>query len=1275
MKNLCLWDVSTRKYSIGSTNFCASYGHHQESSAGELFVCSCNLLVSNFDNSGEIKWTKDLTDLVSAENAPVNITYLSLANCVSVGLVNGELITISDLGSNCDLAGTCENGLLAMEWSPDQELLVLVTKDLNVILMSYMYDPINESNLINNEFGEKQFITVGWGKKETQFHGSEGKQAAKLKTEVFAGEDNELNNKIVITWRGDGTLFAVGFVMEGIRRFKVFDSDGNLQYTSEKQPGLEANLSWRPSGNLIATTQRLPDKYQIAFFEKNGLKHGEFTIPVEETTVVEDLHWSFDSEILALLCRDTSTNTQKVLLFTSSNYHWYLKQTLFFNEGQAINTILWDNDFDIANNKKLHIVLQNGEHYIYTWIWGTDHSKGRSDCDDAVVVVIDGKKLLVSAFRYTTVPPPMANVEIELDYDIESVHFAPQNDTDLNSNSFMVKTNKQFIFLEQSLRNPLRYEVSETVACDNVSFPFKCYNWYWLEDKTFLCTSVDNDGSYHLVQYSKYDGKIIQESSQPLPSSVTRIQCHPSLPSVAFLQLTTGEIIEYSSEGTITPQIYCFSEACPKFHVLHVDGVVYFLGLSHKGCLYMNDKIVLNNVSSISVHTSFLLLTTLKHILLCIELTKSGLNCIEKYEKVDNSDVYKRKIERGAKLVVTVPNGTRTVLQMPRGNLETIEPRPLSLKIIGEYLNHCKYHDAFDLMRKQRINLNLIYDHNPKLFTESIPVFLDNIQNNSWLNLFLSDLENIDVTKTMYSSCYPERKNNVGTAQGKIYNVCDIFITHINKADDYAYRILPLLTALVKKNDLEKALAIINNLKKEELNKVDIPVSSDEALKYLLYMVNVDNLFDVALGMYDFDLVLLVANKSQKDPKEYVAMLNELSEMDENYKQFTINKHLKRFEKAVQCLARCGPNRHDELKTFVKYHSLYREALALFSVNEDIYKQMADDFGHYLKLKKLHIEAGIIYERANCYDKAVECYKDALEWELVLKLAQDKPKEEFKEICWDLANALKEEKRHKEALKIIEQLDDEEDIINFAIECGQFKAALRFCTKFNRPQLLDETLLPSLVEEFANTKELIETNSANFDKYRSRLQIVRDTKRNKPVEQYDNICHIVRQVYGNKDSDLYSDAGSTVASSSGSGRTYRSSKNRRKHERKVASLKEGSQYEDTALVMVLHTLIVSTFELRIQVKEINIVLSCLGKDSDALSLQLSLEKTLKVMKESFKEIWSNEFTLEATNAAIAAENVPDGCSVIPQGMATLDSHLRIAPVVQDIQWKLEGLNL
>lgn len=41
-------------------------------------------------------------------------------------------------------------------------------------------------------------------------------------------------------------------------------------------------------------------------------------------------------------------------------------------------------------------------------------------------------------------------------------------------------------------------------------------------------------------------------------------------------------------------------------------------------------------------------------------------------------------------------------------------------------------------------------------------------------------------------------------------------------------------------------------------------MSAEEALKYLLLLVDVNELFNHSLGTYDFNLVLMVAEKSQK---------------------------------------------------------------------------------------------------------------------------------------------------------------------------------------------------------------------------------------------------------------------------------------------------------------------------------------------------------------------------------------------------------------------------
>lgn len=43
-----------------------------------------------------------------------------------------------------------------------------------------------------------------------------------------------------------------------------------------------------------------------------------------------------------------------------------------------------------------------------------------------------------------------------------------------------------------------------------------------------------------------------------------------------------------------------------------------------------------------------------------------------------------RRVERGSRIVTAVPSTMSLVLQMPRGNLETINPRPLVMKIVKQ---------------------------------------------------------------------------------------------------------------------------------------------------------------------------------------------------------------------------------------------------------------------------------------------------------------------------------------------------------------------------------------------------------------------------------------------------------------------------------------------------------------------------------------------------------------------------------------------------------------
>ena len=89
-------------------------------------------------------------------------------------------------------------------------------------------------------------------------------------------------------------------------------------------------------------------------------------------------------------------------------------------------------------------------------------------------------------------------------------------------------------------------------------------------------------------------------------------------------------------------------------------------------------------------------------------------------------------------------------------------------------------------------------------------------------------------------------------------------------------------------------------------------------------MVDVNVLYDVALGTYDFDLVMMVAEKSQKDPKEYLPFLNSLKAMEATYGRFSIDKHLKRWSKALVHIASL-PDKLEECLQVVEEHRLYQQ--------------------------------------------------------------------------------------------------------------------------------------------------------------------------------------------------------------------------------------------------------------------------------------------------------------------------------------------------------------
>ena len=126
------------------------------------------------------------------------------------------------------------------------------------------------------------------------------------------------------------------------------------------------------------------------------------------------------------------------------------------------------------------------------------------------------------------------------------------------------------------------------------------------------------------------------------------------------------------------------------------------------------------------------------------------------YREVSGVELTERRVERGARLVHVISEDTRVILSLPRGNIECIQPRGLTLDVLIQSLERQHFRETFELARKQRINLNIIVDHNPSTFFENVHNFVAKINEPDWLSLFLSELRDEDVTTTMYGAHYKQ---------------------------------------------------------------------------------------------------------------------------------------------------------------------------------------------------------------------------------------------------------------------------------------------------------------------------------------------------------------------------------------------------------------------------------------------------------------------------------------------------------------------------------------
>ncbi|KAG0000493.1 hypothetical protein BGZ65_004319, partial [Modicella reniformis] len=1084
-------------------------------------------------------------------------------------------------GDTLEIVGSVDSGILCMAWSPDEELVVMVTGEGTLLEMTKDFDVISENPIDVEEAGEDVSVNVGWGKKETQFHGTEGKQAAQRRVDTTAftySVDDDTQYRL--SWRGDGTYFCCSSKdkRHGRRVVRVYNRETILQSTSEAVDMLEHGLSWRPSGNLIASSQRLPHRHDIVFFEKNGLRHGEFTLREPSDTVVKELAWNCDSTVLAVwLQRSTGSCIQ---LWTMNNYKWYLKQELLYNdEGSSVANFQWDVEAALM----LHVVTE-----------------------------------------VMNVPPPMAAFTLTIPYAAQHVSFSTLHHGD-DMAVLLADQRVAFFEMADKTTRPLpEPKLLGLIQLAQVSSVF-VRQIAWVQADTLIGLQYDSDISADSIIVVKlaFDEenkapRIVSRTDVPLEGLYQRLYYNQTYGDI-LLQQADGNLATIEIKDDEEPkigkwtQIDRLPEGClwmgttriGSGHAAYKEQVV--IGLARNNRLYVNDRLISSETTSFCQHNHFLVFTTATHSTRFLPLETS----LSDFKIVDNTmlpyDESIRRVERGSRIVLAVPYSVNLILQMPRGNLETVAPRAMVLSVTRDALDKRDFKTAFVTCRKHRIDLNILYDHNPKAFTENVTEFVKQIKQVDYLNLFLSFLRNEDVTKSMYplSGSGPALKQqqqqqpsqNYGRSNGKggfkstykgvsspeladkVNHICDTIRKELEILDKNTY-INSILTTYVRKSppDLESALLLLAELRNKD------QALAEEALKFTIFLADVDRLFDVALGMYDFALVLMVAQWSQKDPREYLPFLNELRTLEKYYQRYKIDDHLKKYQSALQNLSQAGEKYFDNCMAYVKQHNLFKFALKVFGSNPTKHKTVLQIYGDSLSVNGDHAQAGVAYAMAGDKEKALESYKEAILWREAVVMAQQLKYDAspMAYLARDLSERLKLAKRYNEAGTLLaEYAKDSEEAVSALLEGRLWNEAIRIAYVYNRHDLMATHITPGIVDGHHELMESIREMQDQFDKQTKRLKEVRDLRIEKdlteaaeilaPDDGLDNVDMMSDTTSMASGFSRYTAANSVLSKSSQS--SSRSSQLKKRHDKKRARGKKGSAYEEEYLINSLRKLI------------------------------------------------------------------------------------------------------
>ncbi|KAI4370616.1 hypothetical protein MLD38_018951 [Melastoma candidum] len=1040
-------------------------------------------------------------------------------------------------------------------------------------------------------------------------------------------------------------------------------------------------LDWMPSGAKLAAVYpwvKETEGPSVVFYERNGLERSSFCINSQGDTVIDDLKWNCSSDLLAVLVK--CGDYDQIQIWYCCNNHWYLKQEICYLKHDGVK-FMWH------PTKPLQLICWTlgGHCVIYHFCCKT------AVTDNSIALVIDGSRVLVTPLFQSLLPPPMYLFSLNFSSAVRDFSLYSKN----TRNTLAVALSNGCLGIielpESSYWEELdgkEYSIEPSLL--KMSFQ-SLIHLAWLDSRRLAVISgnhtshgnnppqtsagKDEPYGYHFqeMEIVCHEDRLSSSptiagwqaritNSVTLQRPVIGITLNPAKQSSILIQFDGGNIFEYTSISANHGGVFkrgdnhSFSSSCLWMNAVSLGGIspqAILFGLDEMGRLHVDGKILCSNCSSYSFYSNLedetithLIVATKQDLLFIIDICEvknkefdfnlGSSPSFGKKRREKESGKFVHIWEKGAKIVGVLHGDEAAVLlQAPRGNLECIYPRKLVLASIINALVQQRFRDALLMVRRHRIDFNIIVDHcGWHNFLSSAPEFVKQVENISYLTEFVCSIKKENIVDTLYrnyvaSSAISGTQNEdagVRKASEPSIKVSSV-LKAISKAieeqlPESPSRELCILTTLAQSEPpaLEEALGRIKLIRGLELSGFNdvrgasLP-SAEEALKHLLWLSDSEAVFESALGLYDLHLAAMVALNSQKDPKEFLPFLQELQRLPLLLMQYNIDLKLHRYEKALKHIASAGDSHYDDFMNLLKNNpQLFPLGLQL-TADPGKRLQVLEAWGDHLSEIKDFEDAAATYLCCQSLEKALKAYRSNGCWSGVLTVAGQMRlgKDEVMRLAHELCEELQALGKPGEAAKVaLDYCKDVKVGVSLLVRAREWEEALRTALMHEGADLYSEVKNASvecadtMMSEYEEGLEKVGKYVARYlavrqrrlllaAKLQSEEQKMSDVDDDTASEASSNFSGMSAYTRGTR-------KGSAASVSTSAGSRARESRRQRNR----GKIRAGSPDEELALVEHLKGMSLTAGAIR----EIRSLLACLlmlGKEEPAKKLQRTVE--------------------------------------------------------------------